>query len=352
MGGAADHACVAVAELACGDGVRVLTTARALPLDSGTHLLADDPREWQDLWRYLGLPDPAPSVDFRVESVVAFIYASVRGAEPDPSLQICRDGRVELTPASYALCTGPLVGMDEPRVVRILAVSRRRLASALQGRAADRAASERVAGEPPGACIPVVDEREILRRRVAFRAMRANRSWFEKLKWQAAAGAIGGVSPTLGGIVGAELRAGLRAERREQFRVGDGEGFFGNLVGLDLRARWLMDPNAARPHLFTVGLWPWMMMREDWVFHRHFTRQPTFMNVLIPEGGLVFNRGLGGYLGWSFPIMLRPTIDFYRQSPYVPSEHWAYELSPGVLWLFEPSGQSVTFTLTFSAGLW
>jgi len=50
--------------------------------------------------------------------------------------------------------------------------------------------------------------------------------------------------------------------------------------------------------------------------------------------------------------MLRPTIYFYRRSPYVPGEHGAMEFTPAALWMFEPSGQSVTFTLTLSVGLW
>jgi hypothetical protein len=126
----------------------------------------------------------------------------------------------------------------------------------------------------------------------------------------------------------------------------------GDLVGIDLRARWLFDPGTVRPHVVTLGLWPWMMMSDDWLFHRPFSRQPTFMNLVVPEAGVVFGSGVGGYLGWSFPIMLRRTIYFYRTSPYVADEHWAFELAPGVLWIFQQGGQSFTFTLTVSAGLW
>jgi hypothetical protein len=35
-----------------------------------------------------------------------------------------------------------------------------------------------------------------------------------------------------------------------------------------------------------------------------------------------------------------------------PESTLAFELSPGVLWLFQPGGQSVMFTLTLNAGLW
>jgi len=133
--------------------------------------------------------------------------------------------------------------------------------------------------------------------------------------------------------------------------VGD-EDLWATLVGLDLRARWLMDPDAARPHLFMVGLWPWIMTSEDWLFHRSFARQPFVMNLFLPEAGILLNGGIGGYLGWSLPIMLRRTTYFYRTSPYVLGEHWAFEVAPGALWLFEPNGQSVTFTLSASAGLW
>lgn len=227
-----------------------------------------------------------------------------------------------------------------PRAMRVLAVSRRRVASARDGLAPPRSAPQ-----APASCDPEVDQAEVYKRR---HALRQQRSWLEKLNWQAAAGALAGASPSSGGLVGAELRAGLRGK----ISLGGGAGFLGDWLGLDVRARWLMAPDAAHPQRFTVGLWPWMMMSDDWVFHRHFVRQPTFMNVLVPEAGFVFSRGVGGYLGWSFPIMLRPTIFFYRNSPYLLDEHWAFEFTPGVLWLFEPSGQSVTFTLSLSAGLW
>lgn len=66
----------------------------------------------------------------------------------------------------------------------------------------------------------------------------------------------------------------------------------------------------------------------------------------------MLGRGVGGYVAWSFPIMYRKVIRFYRTSPYVLDEHWAFELAPGALWIFQQTGRSLTFTLTASAGLW
>jgi hypothetical protein len=104
------------------------------------------------------------------------------------------------------------------------------------------------------------------------------------------------------------------------------------LIGLDMRARWLAAPGNPE-NLFLAGLWPWMMARRDWIFHRAGSRAPVFLGVIVPEGGLVIasSGSVGGYLGWSFPIAFRLQEYFYRTSPYLLTEHWLFELAPGAL---------------------
>jgi hypothetical protein len=259
-----------VAHVACGDGVRLVASGRALPFDFETPLSAESSEDFADLWHYLGLPDPVPVVDFRTEYVVAWVTKD--GWIGYPVMRVCRDGRLELafsSPSWLYLGTTP-----EPYTTRVFAMSRRRLAGALEGASSDEASSS-----PLVSCDAEVNHSEIRRRQLARREAMQRSAWIEGFDWQAAGGLIGGVSPSRGGLVGGELRAGLRND----IDLGDGDGFVGDLIGVDLRARWLVDPGAARPNFVTVGLWPWMMMSHDWVFHRSFSRAPTFMSLVAPK---------------------------------------------------------------------
>src|SRR5262249_2795507 len=152
------------------------------------------------------------------------------------------------------------------------------------------------------------------------------------LLWQAYAGAIAGISSAGSVVAGLELRGGIRHDFRW---TGHSDNVFGSLIGLDLRTRWLATPGNPE-HLFLFGLWPRMMARCDWIFHRAGSRAPAFLGVIVPEGGLVIasSDSVGGYLGWSFPIAFRLRQHFYRTSPYLLSEHWLFEFAPGALVLF------------------
>jgi hypothetical protein len=251
---------------------------------------------------------------------------------------VCRNGEFRLKRSS-GLCTLYSGEESKPRFW-ILAVARSTLASPSK--------AHNVADRKGTNCEAEIDAAEMERRWQALRSPRGERAWIHELLWDAAAGVVGGASPTQGGQWGAELRVGLRDNLGSRWN----DGFFGALIGIDARARWLMAPNAERAGIFMLGLWPWMMMSNDWLFHCPFSRQPTFMNVLVPEAGVVLERGVGGYLYWSFPLMLREEIRFYRTKPYIISEHLAYELAPGLLWMLSPSGRTLAFTLSLSAGLW
>jgi hypothetical protein len=332
--------CDVLAELSCGDGVRLITEGPTLPFDDPEKLTATNREEWGRLWDYLGLPAPLPVVDFKADIVVAWVYMASECHEPPTRVVVCRNGQLGLRRRPRVDCTVPLHSEPRRHWVWIAAISRSRLASI-------RSEGNHTDQEPP-ACTPEFTRAELKARNRAWRAVAEAPSWFETLRWNAAVGAVGGYSPSRGGLYGAELRAGLR----DDIGVGGGEGFLGDLVGLDLRARFLNVPNDPRHGLFMLGLWPWMMMSQDWVFYRRFSRQPSFMTLIVPEVGIVFDGDVDAYLYWSFPIMLRKTTYFYRSSPYIVSEHVAYELGPGLLWRPSPRDRDLAFTLGLSVGLW
>jgi hypothetical protein len=335
--------CDVVAELSCGDGVRLIAEGPTLPFKDPEKLTAANREEWERLWHYLGLPAPFPVVDFRADIVAAWVYTASECREAPPRVVVCRNGQLGLRRRPPVDCTVPLHSAPRPRWVWIAAISRSRLASTgNQGIDTDHDDEERLD------CTPDIAPAELKARERAWRSVAGHRSWFDTLRWSAAVGAIGGYSPSRGGLFGGELRTGLR----DDIGIGAGEGFLGNLVGVDLRARFLNVPNDARPSLFMLGLWPWMMMSHDWVFQRSFSRQPTFMTLIVPEAGIVLDGGLDAYLYWSFPIMLRQTTYFYRSSPYVVREHVAFEFAPGVLWRPSPRSRDLAFTLSLSIGLW
>jgi hypothetical protein len=330
--------CDVVAGLTCGGGVRLIAEGRALPFRYTKKLSATNRDKWESMWEYLGLPPPVPSVDFTAEIVVAWVGRGTSCEEGGPTVLVCRSGELRLK-RRIGPCTHYSGEEPQPRFW-ILAVARSMLANPSKASTGANAKGQN--------CTPEIDAAEIARRWQAQRSRRGERTWIQQLRWDTAAGLVGGVSPTQGGLWGTELRFGLRDDIG--FRWND--GFFGDLIGVDLRSRWLMAPNAERAGTFMLGLWPWMMMSYDWLFNRPFSRQPTFMNVLVPEAGVVLDGGVGGYLYWSFPLMLREEIHFYRTTPYVVGEHSAYELAPGLLWLLSPSGRNLAFTLSLSAGLW
>lgn len=335
----ASSQCDVVAELSCGDDVRLLTSGPTLPFTDAKELLATNHEDWARLWAYLGLPAPLPVVDFTADTVVAWIStASECGADP-PKIVLCSNGALQLR-RRQTHCNAPLVSQPRPRWVWIAAVSRLGLAR-LTNQANDN-------NQRQLECRPEIDADELKARWRAQRATQSERSWFEALRWNAAVGAVGGYSSRRRGLYGAELRAGLR----DDIGMGGGAGFLGDLVGLDLRARWLQAPSDGGRALFMLGLWPWMMTTHDWVLHRWFSRQPTFMTLVVPEAGLVLDGGVDWYLYWSFPIMLRETTYFYRTSPYVLGEHVAFELVPGLLWRPTPRRRDVVVTLGVSMGLW